>query len=66
MTKLGKKSDAQAIEAFLDQTMIGLDADAFELVLQWLERPASDEESEGMDRLRNASFPVWASVEYPT
>jgi uncharacterized protein (DUF1778 family) len=43
----------EATNVLLDQTMIRLDAEAFQRVLAWMEAPPSDVEARGMDRLKS-------------
>ena len=44
----------EATNLLLDQTMIRVDADEFQKVLEWMEAPASSGETTGMKRLKSA------------
>ena len=44
----------EATNVLLDQTMIRIDAEEFQRVLEWMEAPPSEGEAQGMDRLRSA------------
>lgn len=50
----------EATNVLLDQTMIRLDADEFQRVLEWMETPPSEEEMLGMKRLKAAKG-KWAN-----
>lgn len=50
----------EATNVLLDQTMIRLDAEAFQQVLAWMEAPPSEAEAQGMDRLRSVKAD-WAN-----
>lgn len=44
----------EATNVLLDQTMIRVEAEAFQRVLAWMESPPSDIEAQGMVRLKAA------------
>ncbi len=44
----------EATNVLLDQTMIRVEAEAFQRVLGWIESPTSDIEAQGMVRLKAA------------
>ena len=50
----------EATNVLLDQTMIRLDVDEFQRVLEWMEAPPSDAEMQGMKRLKSAKG-KWAN-----
>lgn len=50
----------EATNVILDQTMIRMDAEDFQKVLEWMDKPASEQELEGMARLR-AVRAKWAN-----
>ena len=50
----------EATNVLLDQTMIRLDEDEFQRVLEWMEAPPSEAEVQGMKRLKAAKG-KWAN-----
>jgi uncharacterized protein (DUF1778 family) len=50
----------EATNVLLDQTMIRLDAEAFQQVLAWMDAPLTETEAKGLDRLK-AIKPDWAN-----
>lgn len=47
----------EAKNVILDQTSLYVDNKAFQEILDWLEEPASQEQVDGMNRLRGTQFP---------
>ncbi len=47
----------EAKNVLLDQTTIYADAQTFQKVLDWMDAPATADETEGMSRLMNARTP---------
>ncbi|UVC07626.1 DUF1778 domain-containing protein [Rhizobium sp. TH2] len=50
----------EATNVLLDQTMIRLDAEAFQKVLTWMDAVPSEAESKGIDRLKSVKSD-WAN-----
>jgi uncharacterized protein (DUF1778 family) len=59
MKELDREADERDINARLDQTMIGLDPEAFALVVRWLDQPVTEAEAAGYRRLKQKAR--WAN-----
>jgi len=51
----------EAKHILLDQTTIHADAKTFQKIMDWMDRPASQTETDGMNRLLQAKAPWWSA-----